>query len=1038
MIMKATIMLLLASFFCLSTHAQIWEWTHPEPNGPDPAVSESDDAYHVKTDAAGNVYVLGNYIHSLYLNSSYVAYGNGSYLAKYDPTGTLLWFKTISPDDATFANEYSPINATDLVVNNSGVYITGKYFPTKGYYDIYHNCNQIVTTSKTYKIGEYSFTSDLFEIGLFVCKLDGEGKVIWNKTAKDSYADVQTNNCQTHDFCSNCGSVVGGNPILALDPSNNLSIAFSYQSSHKGFVFDGTAINTETSALSGQGSEIIIINLNTNGNIQWSKTAYAFLQYDPVIGSYYGNIDCNSMIADNNGNIFLSGKATDGAIFGSSIYQFTRQPNELTVDPTYIAKLSPGGIWQFVKMLATYSVVNVDGENSNNVLTVDNNNNIYSVLTVQSSPYGNSRYILGDQIYPGFMNPYLVKMDNNCSLIWWKSFGTNSDARSDNYGTGIALQNNSLYITGAIRGYYPYNNFSYLSVPSTNTNGTLEYVVAKADLDGNFQWATRFSGGSNVGGFSVAAFADNIYTTGYYRVSITTLGLLGGNFTNNDIYTHQIFFGKLKDQYIKVGAISPTTLCPGSTFIIPFTSDGLLLSSTNTFTAQLSDANGNFTNASNIGSTSSMGSGSITAILPANLSMGTSGYKVRIVSSDLLNTGLPYYAYADINYSITAGNQTFYADADGDEYGNTAIATQACTAPQGYVAISGDCNDNDNSVHPNAPEVCDGKDNDCNGQVDEGLPSFTYYLDADADGFGDASASIITCSPTAPTGFVSNSSDCDDTKKLYQDNDHDGYGSITLVACGGVLVNTDCNDNNVNIHPSLSEICGNGIDDNCDGQIDENCVTNTLPTINIQDKTISEAQGVVALTVSLSKASTQSIKINYATVDGTATSKGKSKDFTSTKGSLTIPAGTTSGTISIAINNDGIAEPSEYFDVDLSLAKNVPATIFTSTARVTILDGVGAATIFLKSISTNNSSEEFNVIASPNPSSGSFNLNLKSTNNKPFSIIVTDVLGRTIESRFAVVSNSNLQFGNNYRQGIYYVKIIQGDKKQIIKLLKVH
>ncbi len=70
--------------------------------------------------------------------------------------------------------------------------------------------------------------------------------------------------------------------------------------------------------------------------------------------------------------------------------------------------------------------------------------------------------------------------------------------------------------------------------------------------------------------------------------------------------------------------------------------------------------------------------------------------------------------------SCSTGCTTFYADADGDGFGNPATGVTTCVAPNGYVTNNQDFNDNDNTLYPNAPELCDGKDNDNNGQIDEG------------------------------------------------------------------------------------------------------------------------------------------------------------------------------------------------------------------------------------------------------------------------------------------------------------------------------
>ncbi|OGU10192.1 MAG: hypothetical protein A2075_21290 [Geobacteraceae bacterium GWC2_58_44] len=128
---------------------------------------------------------------------------------------------------------------------------------------------------------------------------------------------------------------------------------------------------------------------------------------------------------------------------------------------------------------------------------------------------------------------------------------------------------------------------------------------------------------------------------------------------------------------------------------------------------------------------------------------------------------------------------TFYRDADGDGYGNLAVTTQACTAPAGHVADHSDCNDNDPKVNPAAAEACDLQDNNCNGQIDEGVKTH-YYRDADGDGYGNANGATQAC--TQPAGYTASG--------------------------------TDCNDNVSSVHPGATELC-NGVDDNCSGQTDE-------------------------------------------------------------------------------------------------------------------------------------------------------------------------------------------------------------------------
>ena len=198
---------------------------------------------------------------------------------------------------------------------------------------------------------------------------------------------------------------------------------------------------------------------------------------------------------------------------------------------------------------------------------------------------------------------------------------------------------------------------------------------------------------------------------------------------------------------------------------------------------------------------------------------------------------------------------TYYADTDGDGFGDINNSMVACTAPTGYVNNNADCDDNDANNYPGNTEVCDGQDNDCDGLIDEGVGT-TYYADNDGDGFGDINNSMVACS--LPSGYVLDNTDCDDTDgnnypgnteicdgqdndcdglidengntTYYADSDGDGFGdaSSSMTTCtqpsGYVLDNTDCDDNDGNNYPGNMEIC-DGQDNDCDGIIDEGAGT---------------------------------------------------------------------------------------------------------------------------------------------------------------------------------------------------------------------
>ncbi len=133
---------------------------------------------------------------------------------------------------------------------------------------------------------------------------------------------------------------------------------------------------------------------------------------------------------------------------------------------------------------------------------------------------------------------------------------------------------------------------------------------------------------------------------------------------------------------------------------------------------------------------------------------------------------------------------TYYIDQDRDGYGSTDPAYPSrkdCTPPEGYAALTGDCDDFNAQTHPGAAELCDQKDNNCDGNVDEQVVYQDYCEDKDGDGHGVLGGAMkMDCKPSA------------------------GFGD-----CLG-----DCDDRSPTTYPGAAEVC-DGRDNNCNGKVDE-------------------------------------------------------------------------------------------------------------------------------------------------------------------------------------------------------------------------
>ena len=561
--------------------------------------------------------------------------------------------------------------------------------------------------------------------------------------------------------------------------------------------------------------DFLVIKTNANGDMEWSKT------YGGSANDY-----CYSVCLTNDNGFILAGETWSNdfdvtGFKGGSDY--------------WIVKIDSAGniIWQKTFGGSQFEVAQCV------IKTISGD---YLIAGISSSLDGD---VTGHHGGIDNVDYWILKINDAGELIWQNSYGSSD---TDDAKSIIETNDGNIIVSGYSRGYNGDVSSNY---------GNADYWIIKLTSDGELIWENSFGGSdTDISNSIMERFDGSLICFG---LAMSNNGLVSEPLGESDFWVLKL---DANGNLIWEKSYGGTDSDEGYSMIEINSNAYILTGLSQSVNIDVSE---------NLGGSDfwlvkidSMGN-----LIWENTIGGSSediSYCLTLTNDDnFIAAGISYSTDVDVSESYTGYNYwvaklgfcntKYFADVDGDGYGDVNSDSISCSLPIGFVADSTDCNDLNDVIHPFLTDICNSIDDNCNGSIDEDAIFQTYFLDFDDDGFGTLSQDTVSCNFIV--GYVLNSLDCNDFDlltnplsleicnsiddncnieidegllvfTLYIDADGDTYGNpdVEIITCeeaiiGYVTNNSDCNDTLNTIYPGALELCNN-LDDDCDGIIDDN------------------------------------------------------------------------------------------------------------------------------------------------------------------------------------------------------------------------